>query len=646
MRGKRIILTIALAVLAAAGTAVADERSEGKGRLAPDLVASLAKHSASDVVRLVINLKGSDSSDVADRVTELGGVVRGNYSKVRQMVVDLPAEAVTRLVDAEGLDYVAPDRPVDGLASHLQTTTGSSQVYNTTGSPDWGYSLTGSWSSGFDGSGVTVAVLDSGIEPDMNDLKSGGGRRVILSLDFTGQGVTGDPFGHGTHVAGIVAGNGDASLRAGFNFAGVAPGANLVNFRVLDGSGHGFLSNVIAAIDQAVSSSAYYHIRVVNLSLAAPPVESYRDDPLCHAVDRAALAGLVVVAAGGNFGLDQYGNRVYGGITSPGLCPSALTVGAVNTRQTDARSDDLVAKYSSSGPTRSRSIDPVTGAVVYDNLAKPDLVAPGVRVVSLESPNNALVTAHPELHVDTGNVNPRCRYMMLSGTSMSAAVVSGTAALMKQANPSLTPNQVKALLMYAAQIMDGPDLFQQGAGLLNAEGAVRAAASLRSRAGSLLPGQRLVTMGLPRPRTTIAAETFPWSRSLIWNTGLLSGDALVAIQQAAYAQSLIWGVRDLSVWGSGVTWSDGLYNDDYVAYGQAGQWANVVWDQGSTLPSGLLYRSEISASGAYWINAEMTDAFFTLDPSSLIWGYSRYGYDLSLIWGFSGFDSSLIWGAY
>ncbi len=638
-KGCRLLCLILLAVLTV-GSAAGGSSTKAKGRLAPDLVEAIHKHSPNHVVRLVVNLDEESYTLLSDRVTTLGGVVRGEYHRVGQMVVDLPAGAVERLTEVEGLDYVAPDRPVSGLASHLGTTTGASQVYRTSGS-DWSFLAKGSSVSGFNGAGVAVAVVDSGIDPDEVDLRDGGRHRTILTKTFAGSGTGDDPYGHGTHVAGIIAGNGDASLRAGFDFTGIATAASLVNLKVLDDRGHGYISSVVAAIDFAITNQASYNLRVVNLSLAAPPVESYRDDPLCHAADRAVQAGLVVVAAAGNFGLAPGGQRVYGGITSPGLCPSVITVGATNSRATDVRSDDGVARYSSRGPTRSRSVDPETLATVYDDLVKPDLVAPGTRIVSLERYGNYIVTTHPELHVDTGDVNNRSRYMRLSGTSMSAAVVSGAVGLMLQANPSLTPSMVKAILMYSAQIMDGPDLFEQGAGTLNVEGAVRQAASMSKRASTRRPGQRLTVFGPPNPETTIAGETFAWSQGLIWGGGWLTGSALLGVQQLAYAQSLIWGGSDASAWGAGVTWNGGLFADDYVVFGKDGRWAYVTWDSGTTLGSGLLWREALSGSGAVWQNSLMTDAFFDLDPSSLIWGYSRYGYDLSLIWGF---DTSLIWG--
>ena len=631
-----LIILIALVLLDRPVLADSDGGAQGaKARISSDLLEKIRKESPANVVRVVVQVKDGAGAEVADLVEHSGGVVRGHFRRVGQMVVELPLEEVEHLAELDGVEYVTPDRPVSGVASHIELATGANLVYPTL------------LASGYNGTGVTVAVIDSGVDPDHFDLRDDakGTRRVLLSIDFTGSGVIDDPYGHGTHVAGIIAGDGSSGLTAGRDYTGIAPAANLVNLRVLDAKGRGSISTVIAAIDKTISIASYYNIRVINLSLASPPLDSYVNDPLCKAVDRATKAGLVVVTAAGNFGLDSYGREVYGGIASPGISPEAITVGALDTRQTNARSDDRIAPYSSRGPTRSHSTDPLTGAVTYDNLAKPDLVAPGLRVVSLERYSNAIVTAFPFLHVDTGwNVNNKSRYMMLTGTSMSSGVVSGTVALMLQANPGLTPNMVKAILLYSAQMMDGPDLFEQGAGMLNVDGAVRLARSL-SPYGYALPVGSTLSAGLPAPQSTIAGETFAWNQGLVWSGGWVSGQAMFTQQQAAYARSLVWGL-DATSWGTGVTYGSGLFADGYVVFAKTGQWSFVVWDEGTLTGSGLLYKNAITASGALWQNQQISSDFFNLGSSSLIWGF-----DSSLIWGFGssliwGFDSSLIWGVY
>lgn len=619
----RSLLLIILAFILAIAPTTADQR---KARLASDLIETVKGHSPYDLVRVVVNVAGDKFQEIGDRVVRAGGRVLGAYKKSGQIVAELPGGALEELSQVDGFEYATPDRPIGGLSSHIQITTGASLV--STGVLPVGGVL--------DGSGLTAVVIDSGIDTEESDLRTSGARRVLLSMDFTGAGLSDDPYGHGTHVAGIIAASGASSIKVGSDFTGIAPNANLLSFRVLDGQGRGYLSKVVAAIDLAISTRATYNTRVINISLAAPPIDSYRDDPLCKATDRAVQAGLVVVASAGNFGVDPSGNKVYGGITSPGLCPSVITVGATRTLNTDIRSDDTVAPFSSRGPTRSHGIDPSTGAIVYDNLAKPDLVAPGTRLVSVQRYQNTIVTAHPELNVYLGpNVNNKSLYMIMSGTSMSAPVVSGAVLLMLQANPSLTPNMVKAILMYTTQIMEGPDLFEQGAGMLNIDGAVRVANSLSRQASSVPVGSRL-TYQLPVSQSTIALQPFVWSQSLIWGGASLSGSALLTRQQDAYAQTLIWGFRDASAWGSGVTYSSGLYGDGYVVFGKNGQWSNISWTSGVLTSSGCTTRDVQYVSGAVWQNSLMPDAFYTLNSSSLIWGF-----DTSLIWGF---DSSLIWG--
>ena len=625
-----ILFVISLALFSPAWAA-----AHGQAGVAPDLQEETRKGSPGRSARLVVTLEGADPVQVAARVTELGGKVHGHFPNVGVMALELPLEAVEALAETDGVRYVAPDREVTSLASHVDVTTGANLVYPGALSP-----------TGFDGSGVTVAVIDSGINPWLIDLLDDGTnrRRVVQSVDFTAKGKIDDLFGHGSHVAGIIVGDGSSSYTLGKNYTGMAAAASLLNLRVLDEYGRGYVSNVIAAIDYAISVRTTWNVRVINLSLAAPPIDSYVNDPLCRAVGRAVQAGIVVVASAGNFGQDPYGNKIYGSITSPGISPAAMTVGAVYTRGTNARSDDVIAPFSSRGPTLSHSTNPITGTVVYDNLAKPDLVAPGARIVSLERDNNYLVTTYPAIHVDGTKTNSR--YMMLSGTSMSAGVVSGAAALMLQANPSLTPNQVKAILMYTAQIMNGPDLFEQGAGLLNVDGAVRVAAAMSSKAATAVVGQKLVTgQGLPAPQSVIAGETVAWSQSLIWGFGALRGQAVLTTQQTAYTQSLIWGIGRLDAWGAGVTYYDGLYSSSYVAFGGNNQWNYITWDSGTPTASGLIWTRELYASGLIWGNRIISSDFFDCSSSSLIWGINGYGrYDAGLIWSING--AGLIWGKY
>ena len=225
-----------------------------------------------------------------------------------------------------------------------------------------------------------------------------------------------------------------------------------------------------------------YNIRVANMSLGAAAIDSYRNDPLCRAARRLVDAGIVVVVAAGNNGKDAAGRKIYGQIHSPGNEPSVITVGAVNTYGTDGRNDDGITSYSSRGPTRSFSTD-ANSVKHYDNMLKPDLAAPGNKIIFAEADNNYLVTQNPSLHAvsnssGSGSGAER-RLMYLSGTSMATPLVSGAAALLIQINPKLTPNMVKMILMYTAQQLRGFNMLEQGAGELNVEGAVRLSKLIR-----------------------------------------------------------------------------------------------------------------------------------------------------------------------
>jgi subtilisin family serine protease len=359
---------------------------------------------------------------------------------------------------------------------------------------------------GVTGAGVGVATIDSGVNPWHDDLDG----RIVHFADFVNaQALAYDDYGHGTHVAGIIAGGGQRSNGAQ---RGMAPGAHLVVLKALDVTGNGFTSNVIAAIDHAIANRTTYNIRVLNLSVAAGVYESFTTDPLTLAAKRAVESGIVVVAASGNRGRDLTGQPQYGGITSPGNAPWVLTVGATSDLGTVDRGDDVLAGFSSRGPA------------AIDRTAKPDLVAPGVNIASTTDPSSALYAANPSSRqwgmVKTGS-EP---YLSLTGTSMAAPVVAGAIALMLEANAALTPNAVKAILEYTAEARAGYGHLAQGAGFLNARGAVELA---RAFAGT---GQA----------PELSSDPVRWSRHIIWGNRRVGGGMLGA-RASAWNLSVTWG---------------------------------------------------------------------------------------------------------
>ena len=229
---------------------------------------------------------------------------------------------------------------------------------------------------GLDGAGIGIAVIDSGIAYHDDLADASGPQRVDRFVDFVGgQSTPYDDYGHGTHVAGIIAGNGyDSDGKR----TGIAPAARLIVLKALDGTGTGRISDVIAAIEYAIENRDALNIRVINLSIASAVYESYQTDPLTVAALHAVQAGIVVVAAAGNNGVSPEGFTRYGGITAPGNAPWVLTVGGSTHMGTTDRADDSVAPFSSRGPT------------AVDTAAKPDLVAPSVGIESLAAPGSAL----------------------------------------------------------------------------------------------------------------------------------------------------------------------------------------------------------------------------------------------------------------
>jgi len=405
------------------------------------------------------------------------------------------------------------------------------------------------WEQGITGGGVTVAILDSGIAEDADLVQPD--NRLLASVNFADERLTSDPGGHGTHIAGIVAGNGSNS---GGEFTGIAPQANVVDVRVLGSTGSGRISSVVRGIEWVLAHRTAYNIRVINLSFGAPATLPYRADPMSAAVEIAWRRGLVVVAASGNGGPDR------DTVVTPGIDPYAITVGATDDRGTIGRDDDLLAWFSAWGSA--------------DSNAKPDLVAPGRRIVSLRVPGSALDVLFPDRVVVAQN---GATYFRLTGTSMATAVVSGAAALLLQRRPTLTPDQVKALLVGTTQPYGEdsgqvlPDPIADGSGLLDAYAAVNTAPSgAPAPSGGLLFGTlqsvarvACVNQGL-RPADGFARSLYPvlFGSPLNWKDPLAGGIFWPALTW----DTLVW---DSAAWDN-FAWDSVLW--DSIA------WDSIVWD--------------------------------------------------------------------
>jgi serine protease AprX len=342
------------------------------------------------------------------------------------------------------------------------------------------------------GSGVTVAVIDSGIAYH-NDLKISGSNksRIIGNEYFTGSGGSEDLFGHGTHVAGIIGGTG--SMSSG-KYRGMAPGVNLVNLKVADKDGMTYESDVVEAFQWVYNNKTAYNIRVVNLSMNSTVAQSYHTSPLAAAAEILWFNSIVVVVSAGNNGTGSGPVTIY----PPANDPFVITVGATEDMGTTGLGDDNLAVFSAYGLT-------------IDGFTKPDLVAPGRNVVApLADKASTVYTAHP-LH-RVGDY-----YFRMSGTSMSAPVVSGAVALLLQDEPNLNPDQVKYRLMATANKNNWNfDNAKSGAGYLDVYAAVNGTTSDSANQG-ILVSQMLTTGSDPVTWGSVGWNSVGWN-SVGWNS--------------------------------------------------------------------------------------------------------------------------------
>ncbi len=552
-------------------------------------------------------VRASDAAAVpllSDLVRQAGGTPGRMLSIIGAIAAELPNQSVANVAAAPVVQRIAMDRPVYAALHRAAATVGVAVARE---------------QFGLDGSGVGVAVIDSGITAWHDDLTTpdGSAQRVHAFVDFVnGQTNPYDDYGHGTHVAGIIGGNGydSAGMRVG-----MAPGVKLMVLKVLDQAGRGRISDVIGAIGYAVDRKDEFQLRIINLSVGAGVFESAVTDMLTFAAKRAVDSGIVVIASAGNLGKDANGRPRYGGITAPGNAPWVLTVGASSHMGTVDRSDDTVASFSSRGPT------------AIDRTAKPDLVAPGVGIESLIDPASALFASKAAFLVNGSIATPYPPYLSLSGTSQAAPVVAGIVALMLQANPSLTPNAVKTILQYTAESSFRYDPLTQGAGFVDARGAIAFARFLA--APDLTP---------------YPWEGGQWSEQITWGNfrfrpGTVDGDA------TAWDPSVTWGATTLPGGGS-IRWNSSCL-DVYCTFrtvtsGTASLTSSLVTVVTYTPPVNIVWGYSCGGndcSGVAW-SAQDAMAWGTCDGGdTVVWGSTDAGE--TVVWGSSDSGETVVWGS-
>ncbi len=357
-------------------------------KICPVLSAKLLSKSKEEVP-VIVSVKDKDSNNLSNKVFGMSGRVKYNLPLVGGIACNMNIKDVQRLSQDPNVDYICFDSKVFALLDIATKSIGCQIPF----------------AEGYKGKGITIAVIDTGVSPhsDLTKPKN----RIIGFKDFVNdKSRPYDDNGHGTHVAGIIASNGYSSDG---KYAGVAPEANILAVKALDEDGSGNTSDIISAIQWVIETKDVYNTKILNLSLGTPVTDPYTSDPLVKACNEAINAGITVVVAAGNSGPASKT------ILSPGNGPNVITVGAVDDNKTVEVDDDAIAPFSSRGPTK-------------EGFKKPDVVAPGVDIMSL---SNTKLDG----------------YKSLSGTSMATPFVSGSAALLHEKNKNLRPSSIKSNLM-------------------------------------------------------------------------------------------------------------------------------------------------------------------------------------------------------
>ena len=401
-------------------------------------IATLAARHPTTLVEAIVQFNGpvTQAEGVSD-ATRVHGRIIGNLPIIHGLALKLTAAEARSLAASPDVHAVSLNTtvtpqsiPYGHLPFQMAGLGVSGAQLQTTYDQTLG--VLPLWKFGVTGTGVGVAVVDTGVDGSLPDFasKDHSSSRVVASAVANADATTAtDSYGHGTDVAGIIAGNGDnRGLGDPLHgqYIGVAPNANLISIKVSDETGKATVLDVIYGLQFAVAHQSQFNIRVINLSLDSTTPQSYKTDPLDAAVEAAWMHGIVVVTAAGNRGTDSDAVQY-----SPANDPYVITVGGVDENGSANPSGDTIASWSSRGTTQ-------------DGLQKPDVYAPGAHIVSVLAPNSEFATSCTTCVVGSG------QYIQTSGTSMAAPMISGLVADLLQFHPNWTPDQVKGDLTSSA----------------------------------------------------------------------------------------------------------------------------------------------------------------------------------------------------
>jgi serine protease AprX len=420
---------LSLATVVALQNAPATSAASSDGASSTTPLAALADEHPNRTIEVIAQFDPATAPGAArDLIQATGGEVIRDLPIISGYGIRIDAASAEDLTLEPGIEAVTLNAAVEseGVIDPTQIATAYNQSIRSEKA----------WAAGYTGKGVGVAVIDTGIAGNLVDFQvseTDTRSRVIASAIVNPAAEkAGDSFGHGTHVAGLIAGNG-TNRAAGDpldnRYVGVAPEANLIDVKIADEQGNATVLDVIDGLQFVVDHKGTYNIRIVNLSLKSSVAQPYRVDPLNAAVEQAWNSGIVVITAAGNMGTASDAVSY-----APANDPYAITVGGVDDMGTKGIEDDKLAPWSSRGTTQ-------------DGFSKPDMVTPGARLVSTIAPNSEYTRLCPTCMVDG-------QYFRVGGTSMAAAVASGEAALLLQAYPGMTPNQVKAQLVHRTRAVE------------------------------------------------------------------------------------------------------------------------------------------------------------------------------------------------
>ena len=442
-RSKQVTRLVAsAALLLSLVVPLAAPLTQSAARVQPQLL-NMAAQQPDQMVSVIVQ-KAVNDDRAEQAVSALGGTVTTDLHIINAFAAEMSAQAAVQLGRIESVGWVSLDAPVistDCTTDCLTSDFHLKSVYEKTINANKVWLNTPKRQ----GTGIGVAVVDAGINWQADLYTKSGQNRVVANVRFNTDynQTTFDNFGHGSHIAGIIGGNGSASNG---KYIGVAPLSNIINVKVSNDDGSTTTSKVVAGLQWVLQNRARYNIRIVNLSFNSTVSESYHTNPIDAAVEILWFNGIVVVVSAGNSG--------NGAIYPPANDPFVITVGATDDKGTTNLSDDVVTTFSAYGMTQ-------------DGFAKPDLVAPGRNIISLMGNVNGVIpTQHPANRVDNA-------YFRMSGTSMSAPMVAGAVALLLEDEPNLNPDQVKyRLLATANQSWAGYNATMAGAGCLDVDAAV------------------------------------------------------------------------------------------------------------------------------------------------------------------------------